>query len=302
MTQLEKLEKVPEEFEQYTRADSNVVEKTGILRITLEMDEVKNKTMVTQQYSKAPLLTQKALHYDVANPSMAYLFLMSSSGGILQGDRYHIEISIKNKGIANITTQGATRIYKMDSNYAAQFVTIDVDDNSYLEFLPDQIIPYKKSRYFQQVKITSGIDSTIVYSEVITPGRVAMGELFDYDICYLRLAAKSKGGKILFMDAARLDPKEHQFSQIGVLGTNSVFGTLYIMTKKEQLQKISDDLNMILENTDLMCGCSFLPEDSGLVVRMAGNSSEDIKTIIHSCVRIVRKHILNSTFDQMRKT
>lgn len=302
MTQLEKLEKVPEEFEQYTRADSNVVEKTGILRITLEMDEVKNKTMVTQQYSKAPLLTQKALHYDVANPSMAYLFLMSSSGGILQGDRYHIEISIKNKGIANITTQGATRIYKMDSNYAAQFVTIDVDDNSYLEFLPDQIIPYKKSRYFQQVKITSGIDSTIVYSEVITPGRVAMGELFDYDICYLRLAAKSKGGKILFMDAARLDPKEHQFSQIGVLGTNSVFGTLYIMTKKEQLQKISDDLNMILENTDLMCGCSFLPGDSGLVVRMAGNSSEDIKTIIHSCVRIVRKHILNSTFDQMRKT
>lgn len=302
MTQLEKLEKVPEEFEQYARADSNVVEKTGILRITLEMDEAKNKTLVTQQYSKAPLLTQKALHYDVANPSMAYLFLMSSSGGVLQGDRYRIEISIKNKGIANITTQGATRIYKMDSNYATQFVDIDVDDNSYLEFLPDQIIPYKKSRYFQQVQITSGIDSTVVYSEVITPGRVAMGELFDYDLCYLRLAAKSKGGKILFMDVARLDPKEQQFSQIGVLGTNSVFGTLYIITKKEQLQKISDDLDMILGNTDLMCGCSFLPEDSGLVVRMAGNSSEDIKTIIHDCVRIVRKHILNSTFDQMRKT
>jgi len=302
MTQLEKLEKVPEEFEQYARADSNVVEKTGILRITLEMDEVKNKTMVTQQYSKAPLLTQKALHYDVANPSMAYLFLMSSSGGVLQGDRYRIEISIKNKGIANITTQGATRIYKMDSNYATQFVDIDVDDNSYLEFLPDQIIPYKKSRYFQQVQITSGIDSTVVYSEVITPGRVAMGELFDYDLCYLRLAAKSKGAKILFMDVSRLDPKEQQFSQIGVLGTSSVFGTLYIITKKEQLQKISDDLDMILGNTDLMCGCSFLPEDSGLVVRMAGNSSEDIKTIIHDCVRIVRKHILNSTFDQMRKT
>lgn len=302
MTQLEKLEKVPEEFEQYARADSNVVEKTGILRITLVMDEVKNKTLVTQQYSKAPLLTQKALHYDVANPSMAYLFLMSSSGGVLQGDRYRIEISIKNKGIANITTQGATRIYKMDSNYATQFVDIDVDDNSYLEFLPDQIIPYKKSRYFQQVQITSGIDSTVVYSEVITPGRVAMGELFDYDLYYLRLAAKSKGGKILFMDVSRLDPKEQQFSQIGVLGTNSVFGTLYIITKKEQLQKISDDLDMILGNTDLMCGCSFLPEDSGLVVRMAGNSSEDIKTIIHDCVRIVRKHILNSTFDQMRKT
>ncbi|MDG7050057.1 MAG: urease accessory protein UreD [Nitrososphaerota archaeon] len=301
MTQLGKLEKIPAEFEQY-KVDSNVVEKTGILKITLEMDEEKNKTLVTQQYSKAPLLTQKALHYDVANPSMAYLFLMSSSGGVLQGDRYHVEISVKNRGIANITTQGATRIYKMDSNYATQFVDIDVDDNSYLEFLPDQIIPYKKSRYFQQVKITSGIDSTIVYSEVITPGRVAMGELFDYDLCYLRLAAKNKGGKTLFMDAARLDPKEQQFSQIGVLGTKSVFGTLYIITKKKQLEQISSDIGVILDNVETIGGCSFLPEDSGLVVRLVGNSTEDIKTIIHECVKIVRKHVLNSTFDQMRKT
>jgi urease accessory protein len=268
MTILGELEKIPAEFEQYIQKNSNVVEKTGILKITLEMDEAKNKTIVTQQYSKAPLLTQKALHYDVSNPSMAYLFLMSSSGGILQGDRYHVEISVKNKGIANLTTQGATRIYKMDSNCAAQFVNIDVDDNSYLEFLPDQIIPYKKSRYFQQVQITSGIDSTIVYSEVITPGRVAMGELFDYDLCYLRLTAKNKGGKTLFMDAARLDPKEQQFSQIGVLGTKSVFGTLYIITKKEQLEQISADIGVILENVETIGGCSFLPEDSGLVVRL----------------------------------
>jgi urease accessory protein len=291
---------VPPEFEQYV--SNTDVEKTGELRLTLEMDHTKNKTVLTQQYSKAPLLTQKALHYDIANPSMAYLFLMSSSGGILQGDRYHIAISVKSRAIANITTQGATRIYKMESNYGAQFVEIDVDDGSYLEFLPDQIIPYKKSRYFQQVLIKTGIDSTVVYSEIITPGRVAMGELFDYDLCYLRLIAKNKTGKTLFMDSSRLDPKEQRFNQIGILGENSVFGVLYVIAKNGQLQKISDDIDVILKNTGLICGCSFLPEDSGLVVRLAANSSEDIKIVIRDCVRIVRKYILNSTFDEMRKT
>ena len=294
------LEKVPPEFEQYGQ-DGAIVEKTGILKITLDLDEAKNKTVLTQQYSKAPLLVQKALHYDVANPAMAYLFLMSSSGGILQGDRYHIDISIKSNAIANITTQGATRIYKMESNYGAQFIDIDVDDNAYLEFLPDQIIPYKKARYFQQVLIKSGIDSTIVYSEIMTPGRVAMGEMFDYDLCYLRLVAKSKSGKTLFVDAARLDPKEQRFNQTGILETKSVFGTLYIITKKN-LQKISDDIETVLQNTDLVCGCSFLPEDSGLVVRIMGNYSEDIKSTIHECVRIVRKQVLDSTFCEMRKT
>lgn len=301
MTQLNTSEKIPSEFVQY--AQNEVIEKNGILRITLEMDTAKNKTILSQQYSKAPLLTQKALHYDVANPVMAYLFLMSSSGGVLQGDRYHIEVSVKNKGIANITTQGATRIYKMESNYAAQFVDIEVDDEAYLEFLPDQIIPYKKSRYFQQVQITVGTDSTVVYSEVITPGRVAMGELFDYNLCYLKLIAKNKDGKTLFIDASKLAPKEQKFNQIGILDNKSVFGTLYIITKREQLQKILDDINVVLENTaDLMAGCSLLPEDSGLVVRMMGNYSEDIKTLIRNCVRIVRKYILDSTLDELRKT
>lgn len=294
-------EKMQEEFAQYLQNNTDI-EKISNLQITLAMDTTKNKTVITHQYSKAPLLTQKALYYDTANPVMAYLFLMSSSGGILQGDRHHIQISMQNNAIANVTTQGATRIYKMESNYAAQFIDIEVEDNAYLEFLPDQIIPYKKSRYFQQVQITTGADSTIVYSEIVMPGRVAMGELFDYDLCYLRLVAKNKNGKTLFMDSFKLDPKNHELRQMGILGTKSVFGTMYIVTKKEQLQKISDDISCILENSDLASGYSFLPEDCGLVVKILGDLSEDIKTLMHQCVRVVRKHVLGSTFDELRKT
>jgi urease accessory protein len=293
-------EKIPEEFAQYLQNNSDI-EKASNLQITLAMDVAKNKTVIIHQYSKAPLLTQKALHYDVANPAMAYLFLMSSSGGILQGDRHHIQMSVQKNAIANVTTHGATRIYKMESNYAAQFIDITVGDNAYLEFLPDQIIPYKKSRYFQQVQITAGADSTLVYSEIVMPGRVAMGELFDYDLCYLKMVAKNKNGKILFMDSLKLDPK-HEFSRTGILGTKSVFGTIYILTKKEQLQKISDEINSVLENSDLTSGCSFLPEDCGLVVKILGDLSEDIKTLMHQCVRVVRKHVLDSSFAELRKT
>ena len=293
-------EKIPEEFAQYLQNNADI-EKASNLQITLAMDEAKNKTIIVHQYSKAPLLTQKALHYDMANPAMAYLFLMSSSGGILQGDRHHIQISVQNNAIANVTTQGATRIYKMESNYAAQFIDIAVGDNAYLEFLPDQIIPYKKSRYFQRVQMTAGADSTIVYSEIVMPGRVAMGELFDYDLCYLKMVAKNKNGKTLFMDSLKLDPK-HEFSRTGILGTKSVFGTMYIITKKEQLQKISDEINSVLENSDLASSCSFLPEDCGLVVKILGDLSEDIKTLMHQCVRVVRKHALGSTFVELRKT
>jgi urease accessory protein len=233
---------------------------------------------------------------------MAYLFVMSSSGGILQGDRYRVDISLKNNALANITTQGATRIYKMDSNYATQLLNIDVAENCYLEFIPDQIIPYKNSRYYQKVNIMAHDSATVVYSEVVSPGRVAMGEMFSYDICYLKTIGKNQSGKIKFIDSSMLVPKKQKFSSLGILEGHTLFGTIYILTKthtagiQEKINKLFDD------NNEVIGGCSILPENSGLVVRVVGNYFDSIKTTIYEVIRIIRKEILNSTFDGIRKS
>ena len=160
--------------------------KVGFLKLALEHDSQRSKTIVTEQRTQVPLYVQKALHYDETVPSMAHVFILSPSGGVLQGDRYRTDIELKNRAISHITTQGATRIYKMNSNYATQIINLKVGKDCYLEFLPEQLIPYKSSRYYQKTTFTVDDSATLVYSETIVPGRVAMGELFNYDICYLR--------------------------------------------------------------------------------------------------------------------
>ena len=42
----------------------------------------------------------------------------------------------------------------------------------------------------------------------------------------------------------------------------------------------------------MSAGCSILPNDSGLSIRILGNSSEDQKTIIHEILKIIRHEIL----------
>jgi len=83
---------IPSEFLVYDKKvdqlDVGKTGKVGYLRIKLEKDSKKNKTVITDQYSQVPLYTQKALYYDEFLPAMANLFIMSPSGGILQGDRY----------------------------------------------------------------------------------------------------------------------------------------------------------------------------------------------------------------------
>src|ERR671926_1936205 len=166
--------------------------KIGALTLRLEQNVENGKTVVKEQYSKVPLFTQRALYLEESIPSMAYMYIISPSGGILQGDRYRMDITLRNHAFAHITTQGATRIYRMERNYATQVVNIDVGEDCYFEYIPDQVIPYRDSRFYPEANLRVHDNATLLYSEMITPGRVASGEHFDYDICYMKAVAKNQ--------------------------------------------------------------------------------------------------------------
>ena len=188
--------------------------KLGALVLLLEKNAKVNKTVIKEQFSKVPLFTQRALYLEESLPSMAYLYIISPSGGVLQGDRYRIDIKLAQNAIAHITTQGATRLYRMDKNFATQILNISLDSNCYLEYVPDQIIPYRDSRFYQSVNLHVPDDATLIYSETIVPGRMAMGEYFDYDVCYLKTIAKNQLGRLKLVDTALLEPKKKSIKKI----------------------------------------------------------------------------------------
>ena len=264
--------------------------KVGFLKLALEHDSQRSKTIVTEQRTQVPLYVQKALHYDETVPSMAHVFILSPSGGVLQGDRYRTDIELKNKAISHITTQGATRIYKMNSNFATQIINLKVGKDCYLEFLPEQLIPYKSSRYYQKTTFTVDDSATLVYSETIVPGRVAMGELFDYDICYLRTLCYNDKNEIKFHDNSILEPKNQTMNTLGMFGNKTVLSTMFVVTKKENIEELYKAINQVFkDNDEVVGGASILPNDSGLSVRILSNSSEDNKTTVYNISQIIRR-------------
>src|SRR6187397_1843838 len=93
--------------------------KIGALVLRLENDVQSNKTIITHQYSRVPLFTQRALYLEESLPSMAYVYIISPSGGVLQGDRYRIDIKLTKNAKSHVTTQSATRIYRMNKNFGS---------------------------------------------------------------------------------------------------------------------------------------------------------------------------------------
>ena len=292
-------EDVPSQFASFDgkipQMDVGKTGKIGFLKLTLESDSQRNKTIITEQLSRVPLYVQKALYYDETIPSMAHVFVLSPSGGVLQGDRYRTDIELKNGAISHITTQGATRMYKMNSNYATQMINLNVGKNCYLEFLPEQLIPYKNSRYYQKATFKIDDSATLVYSETIVPGRVAMGELFDYDICCLKTLCYDDKQEIKFHDNCILEPKKQTMNSLGIFGNKTVLSMMYVVTKKECVEELYEIINQIFkDNDEIIGGTSILPNNSGLSVRILSNSSEVNKIAVYNIAQIIRKQIIHN--------
>ncbi len=292
-------EDVPSQFASFdgkiSQMDVGKTGKIGFLKLTLGFDSQRNKTIITEQRSCVPLYVQRALYYDESIPSMAHLFVLSPSGGVLQGDRYRTDIELKNGAMSHITTQGATRIYKMNSNYATQMINLNVGKDCYLEFLPEQLIPYKNSRYYQKATFKVDDSATLVYSETIVPGRVAMGELFDYDVCCLKTLCYDDKQEMKFHDNCILEPKKQTMNSLGIFGNKTVLSMMYVVTKKECVEELYEIINQIFkDNDEIIGGASILPNNSGLSVRILSNSSEVNKITVYNIAQIIRKQVIHN--------
>lgn len=277
--------------------------KVGILQLKLERDPDTGKTVIREQYCRVPLFIQRAMYLEETLPAMAYVYIVSPSGGILQGDRFRIDIMLSNNTFAHVTTQGATRIYKMEKNYGTQIVNITVSEGSYFEYIPDQIIPFRNSRFYQAVELSVHDNATMIYSEMIVPGRVASGEAFEYDICYIRTIAMNQLGKPRFIDIIKLEPKKEDLTVDGILGKFEVVGTIYIITREFYVKDLQHDINEKIKEFEgkVSGGVSLLPAKQGIIVRILGKTAGDLRNVIYEVVRISRNQIIGASFSGIRK-
>ena len=275
--------------------------KDGTLTLVFQNDST-GRTIIKSQFARTPLHVQRALHYDDLCPDLAYLYIVSASGGILQEDRYEIDITMKKDSKAHITTQGATRIYSMNTGCAIQTINVTLEENAYMEFIPDQIIPYGGSRFYQDAHLNVHDSATLVYSDIVTPGRVAMKELFEYDLCHIKTRVVNQKDRLKLTDVARLDPKKQRLASFGILGDSTVVGSVYIITEKNVPVLCKEISEMISGMYGILGGASMIKDDGGVIVRILGCHTEHVKNAILDIARHAREKCTGFSSSEIRKS
>jgi len=109
--------------------------------------------------------------------------LHNVSGGILDTDSLEWKVDIAPGAQAQVTSTGATRVYRSRSadHIASQHATVTIGEGGYLEYLPDQLIPFAGARFEQSARVELKRGASLIWWDKVAPGREAFGEAFRYE-------------------------------------------------------------------------------------------------------------------------
>jgi urease accessory protein len=149
-------------------------------RLELRFDVNGGVTRMNVFRQEPPWRAIRAFH----NPQrQALVHLHNVSGGILAGDALDLSVQAGPATRVQVTTVGATRIYRTRPDRAAARLStsIRIGEGAMLEYLPDATIPFAGSRFMQRTSVSLGANAGFIGWEIVAAGRVGSGEVFEFD-------------------------------------------------------------------------------------------------------------------------
>ncbi|MEV7770997.1 urease accessory protein UreD [Kitasatospora sp. NPDC086791] len=296
--------------------------KVGLLELAFE--RIGGRTELTGHYQKSPLQIMRPLYFDPARPDLAVTFLLSTGGGILQADRLRTDVRCGADTAVHLTTQAATKVHRMEHDYATQLLDLTAGPGAYVEYLPEPVIPFADSRLYQRTVLTVDPGATVLASETVLAGRLARGERNAYRVFASDLEVRRPDGRLVALDTVRLEPARAAGGGVGrggdggrvggtgrggagvtgpaVLAGHDVMSSLYVLSPLAPPARVADALHEALGDCGLLYGVSVLPEDSGAWLRLLGSDTRACAAALRSAWDAVRRLLIGVPAPELRKT
>jgi urease accessory protein len=272
----------------------------GMLSLAFWCD-ARGRTTLSAHRQRFPLRTTVPLYLDDADPGMAFVYVQNPTGGVFAGDRLTTRVAAGADARVHVTTQSATKLYRMDGGEAVVDLRFDVGAGAYVEHLPDPIIPQAGARLRQRTVVDLGADAAFVGAETIGPGRRARGESFRYELVELRTNAR-RAGRELCADTIRLEPDGRDPRRPGVLGGYEYLVTLLAIAPERDAEALARRLDDALARESAVVGAAgALPRGAGAMARALTAGPLEARRALLSMWREARAELAGLPLPTVRK-
>jgi len=248
--------------------------RTAHGRLAFERAGERTASRVVYAESPLRLLTPRS------RGSAALAFTSTFGGGLLDGDRMRLDVSVGPSARAWVCTQGPTRVFRSSIGCATELAA-RVEDGAALVLAPDPVACFAGARFEQRTSVDLAAGASLSLWEVISGGRDRWG----FARCRSALTIRRSSGKPLVDEAWLLDPAQGPLaSRLGrfeALATLVLAGPLFADLRAGVQAGLA--AAPVVREARLLQSASALGSDA-LIVRLAGASVEEV-------MRALRGHL-----------
>lgn len=216
--------------------------------LSLKFENRRNKTILSRCYQTPPLKASRPMYLNAANPSEATVYLMETSGGLVAGDNNDFQIDIVEGADVCLIPQSATKIYPSENElWSTQNIGVSIDANASLTWKTEALIPFDQAKFNGKTVIRMKEDSTLLWGEILSPGRTKSGETFQYSDVKMNFQVWMDD-ECLIYDPFLFSPEKTDLSGLGMLENHLYVGSLWFITptlKDFDIRKLNEELKQI---------------------------------------------------------
>lgn len=260
---------------------------SGHLRLRCDVG-VNAAPYISAQSFQVPAHLSKAHLSD--DRKILVLTIINPTAGFFDGDKIESEVTVGKDAALALSTPSSSRVFRTRSGKNALCEQkFSVEAGGFLEWIPEVFIPHQGARYVQKTAVDLQPGAGLLFIDWISPGRVARGEIFQYENLRWEFDLRL-GGKLLARERYNMSGK-------GVEGITAMFEAghyVSIYVAGEMLKNFPALGVDSLGNEDTYLGYGHLEGGEVMVIRALCRDSLAARRLVEQ-LRIVLYDAANMT-------
>ena len=251
----------------------NVFRKVSKVSIKTKKD--RNRTILDDVYFTAPFKIMRPFYID---DDYIKIVVMSSSAGIMAGDRQEYNINVGQDTKLEVTSQSYEKIHKMNEGKAVRYCEINVDENAFLKYNPQPTIPFAESYFESKMQVNLQDESSkVILTDIISCGRSNSGEKFQYKSYHSFMEVRCKG-KIIYRDNTLYDPNSINMNGYGFFEGYTHLANIFIGNFNGD-EKFIEEISKLIDEDIEVTGGVTLTEDKDVSIKILGYSGQKLSDL-----------------------
>lgn len=223
------------------------------------------RSVLRHRLHQGPLMVQRPFYPE--GEGCCHVYLLHPPGGVVGGDRLHLQVEVDSGAHALITVPAAGKFYRSGGEIAVQEQLLQVATGGLLEWLPQETIVFDGAEVESLTRVELQAGANFIGWEIVCMGRPASDALYRQGSMRQRFEIW-RDGRPLFLERSNWQGEGAEMVAHWGLRERPVLGTMIISARfeegldglRETLRELAGEFAMTQLPEVLVC--RYLGEDS----------------------------------------